>query len=767
MSDTQVIKRNGTKEPFMEEKIHKVVTWAAEGLKHVSVSQVVMAAKLQIQNGTVTADIHEALIKAAVGLISEKAPDYQHLAGRLKAFSIRKRAYGRFKPFSLKELVFRNVANGRYDHTLLEDYTEEDLDRLEKLIDHDRDLDYVWAGQAQLNDKYLVQDRDTGEIFESPQMLYFLVAATLFSKYPEPLRTEKIKTLYDKTSLGYASLPTPIMAGVRTSLRQFSSCVVIEADDSIRGIGAATTAIMIYVAQRAGIGLNFGAIRAKGSRIRDGSTVHTGVTQFLKVFEAATLSCAQGGIRKGSATAYYPFYHLDAEDFLVLKNNRGTEENRVRGLDYAIQWNKLIFERMTSSDPAKKHITLFSPADVTKLNELFFSDDYAGFKAEYERLEALGDEIRHKRVNALKFMTTYIGERAQTGRYYWQDAFHTNAHMPFDPDHAPVRQSNLCLEIALPTKPLKRNVDDEDAEIALCTLAATNWLKIQTEEEMEEVCSILVEALDILLSYQDYPLAAAERSVKKYRPLGVGIINYAADLAWHGYKYGERGALNHTHRKMEMMQYYLMKASVDLARRLGPCEGHQNLRYWTRDELCIDTYCKRVDELHDETLHMDWDKLREDMRQYGLRNATLSALMPSETSSQVAGATNGIEPPRAYVSGKASKSGVLSLVVPNAETHLDKYTYAWDMTSNDGYIDTCAVLQKFTCQTISANFYYNPFLYPGEMVPVKVIMKDLIRCQKYGVKTGYYHNTRPKGVDKFTIDEGEKDDGCGSGGCKI
>ncbi|CAH0447908.1 Ribonucleoside-diphosphate reductase 1 subunit alpha [Vibrio phage vB_VpaM_sm033] len=419
-----------------------------------------------------------------------------------------------------------------------------------------------------------------------------------------------------------------------------------------------------------------------------------------------------------------------------------------------------MFERIK----AGKELTLFSPADVPELKKLFFSDDYEGFKAEYERCEARDDLIVEK-VSALELMQIFIRERSQTGRYYFQDAYHTNAHTPFNPKYAPVRQSNLCLEIALPTEPLVRNVDDEDAEIALCTLSALNWLVINTEEEMEEICDIVIEALDMVLSYQDYPLAAAERSVRKYRPLGVGVINYAADIARHSWKYGDREALNYTHRKMEMMQYYLMKASVRLAKEKGRCDGYENLNI-ANNKLVIDSYCKNVDELHDEVLHMDWDSLRKDIDKYGIRNATVTALMPSETSSQVVGATNGIEPPRSYVTAKKSKSGALSLVVPNPEKHLHDYTYAWDMPNNKGYLHTVAVFQKFVDQTISANFYYDPKKYPNDLVPTKVIMADMALCQKYGIKTGYYHNTRPAGEDKMTIIDDATED-CGGGGCKI
>ncbi|UKZ10754.1 ribonucleoside-diphosphate reductase subunit alpha [Vibrio phage C-ZP2022] len=761
MLNINVTKRLGVQEKFTEDKVSRVVDWAAEGLHGVSASAVIMKASIDLYDGIPTTEIHEALIMAAVSLITKDAPDYQILAGRLKLFEMRKEAFGGFEPPTIRSQVERMVTQGRYDHTLLEHYTPEQLDELETIIDHSRDLNIGWAGMAQLRDKYVVQDRNTGEIFESPQFIYLLVGATLFSAYPHAERMEYIRKFYEVTSSGKVSLPTPIMAGVRTSLRQFSSCVVIESDDSILGIGAATTAIMVYVAKRAGIGINFGAIRPKGSPIRDGSSRHTGVTQFIKLFEAATNSCSQGGIRNGSATAFYPFFHRDARDFLVLKNNRGTDETRARDLDYSLQGSRFLLERI------RGEITLFDTTQIPEVVKAFFSDDYEEFKRLYEAAEnnpLLKDTS--VRVNTLEFMTEFLNERSQTGRYYWFDANHANSHGPFDPEKAPVRQSNLCLEIALPTKPLKHSVHDENAEIALCTLSAFNWLELNTEEDFKECADIVIRALDDLLSYQDYPLLAAQRSVDLYRPLGVGIINYAADMAKNGWKYGEQAALDYTHRKMEMMQFYLMSASVQLAKEFGRCEGFDNLRY-AKGQMVIDTYCKNVDQLTSEPLHMDWEGLRADIAKYGIRNATVTALMPSETSSQVCGATNGIEPPRREVTTKTSKSGPLKLVVPLNGIDIDAYTYAWEMPNNTGYLYTVAVLQKFVDQAISANTYYVPSHFPNGKVPVKRLLADLALAVKFGLKTLYYHNTQPQGEDRLTISVEKEDESCSGGGCKI
>jgi ribonucleoside-diphosphate reductase alpha chain len=757
MSTTQlrVKKRNGNLEQIDMNKIHRVVTWAAEGLANVSVSQVELKSHIQFFDGITTKEIHEALIKSARELISATTPQYQYLAARLLAFQVRKEAYGVFETPTLLDQITRMVELGKYDKELLEKYTTEEIALLDSAIIHKRDLDFAYAGMEQLASKYLVQDRTTGEIYESPQFVYMLIGMCLFQDYPKHERLFWIKEFYDVTSDQLVSLPTPIMGGVRTPTRQFSSCVLIEMEDSLKGIQAANCAIMDYISQRAGIGVNFGRLRAENSRIRGGEAKHTGVIPFLKTTEATVKCCSQGGIRGGAATAFFPWWHLDAESFVVLKNNRGTEDNRVRKIDYGIQLNKA-FYRMASKGGK---MALLCPNENKELYENFFSN-----QAEFERLyeEAIADDSKRKKwVDARDYLNLIVGERAQTGRIYIQNVDHCNNHMPFDPVLAPVRQSNLCLEIALPTKPLQYP-DDPEGEIALCTLAAFNLLKVKTHEQFERCSRIVVRALDALLDYQDYRVEAARNSTMQFRNLGVGVVNFAARLASEGFKYGESGAHKLTHEMFESMQFYLMSASNELAQEYGACEGMARTRL--RDGwLPIDTYNKNVDDIGNYELQHDWEHLREKIKTYGQRNATVSALMPSETSSQVLNATNGIEPPRELVSVKASKDGSFKQVVPGIEEYGINYTMAWKMDNVD-YLETCALMQKFVDQTISANTNYVPEDYPNEMVPVKKIIQDLITAWKYGVKTLYYHNTKPKGKDQLEIKPEEE---CGGGGCKI
>ncbi len=754
--DLLVVKRSGEKAPLDLEKIHKVITWAAEGLEKVSVSQVELKSQIHMFDGIKTEDIHETIIKAAADLISEETPDYQYLAARLAVFHLRKKAYGRFTPPTLFEHVSKMVKAGRYDPHLLEDYSKQELDAMDKFIDHDRDLTFSYAAVKQLEGKYLVQDRVTGRIYESAQFLYMLVAACLFAHYPKATRLDYIERFYNAVSTFKISLPTPIMAGIRTPTRQFSSCVLIECDDSLDSVNATSSAIIKYVSQRAGIGINAGRIRALGSSIRNGEAFHTGCIPFYKHFQTAVKSCSQGGVRGGAATLYYPIWHLEVEDLLVLKNNRGVEENRVRHLDYGVQFNKLMYQRMLKDE----HITLFSPSDVPGLYDAFFQDQEE-FERLYSKYEA-DDSIRKKKIPALELFTVFAQERASTGRIYLQNVDHCNTHSPFDPAVAPVRQSNLCLEIALPTKPLK-DVNDAEGEIALCTLSAINLGALESFDDLEELSELAVRALDSLLDYQGYPLPAAEKASLGRRTLGIGVINYAYYLAKNGVRYSDGSAKGLTHRTFEALQYYLLKASVDLAKEFGPCPMFGETTY-SKGILPTDTYKKNLDDICDEPLHLDWDALRKDMVEHGLRNSTLTALMPSETSSQISNATNGIEPPRGLISVKSSKDGVLKQVVPEFEKLKAQYELLWDIPNNDGYLELVAIMQKFVDQTISANTNYDPSKYPDGKVPVKQILKDMLKAYSLGVKTLYYHNTRDGAADR----QGEiQDNDCVGGACKI
>ncbi|EQM48763.1 ribonucleoside-diphosphate reductase, alpha subunit [Vibrio parahaemolyticus VPCR-2010] len=756
--DIKVTKRNGNLEQGNIDKIHRMVTWAAEDLEGVSVSQVEMRAKIQFSDGMKTSDIHETLIKSAADLISETNPNYAILAARMAIFHIRKKAFGEFTPPHLYDHVVKLVGMGKYDKHILEDYTREELNELNDYIDHNRDMDFAYAAVKQLENKYLVQNRVSGEIYESPQFLYMLVAACLFSKYKPKKRMRYVKRFYDASSKFKISLPTPIMSGVRTPTRQFSSCVLIESDDSLDSINATASSIVRYVSQRAGIGINAGRIRALGSEIRGGEAFHTGVIPFLKYFQTAVKCCSQGGVRGGAATVFYPLWHGEARSLLVLKNNRGVEENRVRHMDYGVQLNRLMYQRLVNGG----NISLFSPSDVPGLYEAFFAD-----QDEFERLYVQYEndpKIKKETVKALEMFTLLMQERASTGRIYIQNVDHCNTHSPFDPSVAPIRQSNLCLEIALPTKPLN-NVESEDGEIALCTLSAFNLGAISDLSELDELSDLVVRALDALLDYQDYPLPAARISTMKRRSLGVGVINYAYYLAKNGVKYSDGSANDLTHKTFEAIQYYLLKASMNLAKEFGACSGFNETRY-SQGILPIDTYKSDLDAVCKTQLQLDWEELRKEIKAHGLRNSTLTALMPSETSSQISNATNGIEPPRGYVSVKASKDGILKQVVPGIKEYKENYELLWNIGDNAGYLTLVGIMQKFVDQAISANTNYDPSRYESSKVPMKKLLQDLLMAYKLGVKTLYYHNTRDGAKDNQD-DIVQEDDSCAGGGCKI
>ncbi|WP_295862930.1 class 1a ribonucleoside-diphosphate reductase subunit alpha [uncultured Neisseria sp.] len=755
-TNIKVTKRDGRLEDINLDKIHRVVTWAAEGLQNVSVSQVELKSHIQFYNGIRTDDIHETIIKAAADLISQDTPDYQYLAARLAIFHLRKIAYGEFEPPHLYDHVKKLTEAGKYDRHIIADYSREEFDELNAYIDHSRDMTFSYAAVKQLEGKYLVQNRVTRQIYETPQFLYILVAMCLFSKYPKETRLDYVKRFYDAVSTFKVSLPTPIMSGVRTPTRQFSSCVLIECDDSLDSINATTSAIVKYVSQRAGIGINAGRIRGLGSEIRGGEAQHTGCIPFFKMFQAAVKSCSQGGVRGGAATLFYPLWHIEAESLLVLKNNRGVEDNRIRQLDYGVQINRLLYTRLIKGG----NITLFSPNEVPGLYDAFFAD-----QDEFERLYTQYEQdpnIRKRTLPATELFSTLMQERAGTGRIYIQNVDHCNTHSPFDPRVAPVHQSNLCMEIALPTKPLD-NINDPNGEIALCTLSAFNLGALNNLDELEELADLTVRALDALLDYQDYPVAAARTATMNRRTLGIGVINYAYYLAKNGVRYSDDSALGLTHRTFEAMQYYLLKASVNLAKEYGACPLF-NQTVYSQGKLPIDTYKKDLDAVCNDPLHYDWESLRADIVKYGLRNSTLTALMPSETSSQIANATNGIEPPRGLVTVKASKDGILKQVVPEFETLKDAYETLWQLPGNEGYLKLVGVMQKFVDQSISANTAYDPNKFEGSKVSMKQMLKDLLTAYKYGVKTLYYHNTRD-GADDTQADI--QDDGCAGGACKI
>jgi ribonucleoside-diphosphate reductase alpha chain len=763
----QVTKRDGSQEPMDVDKLHKVVFHACNNITGVSPSDLEIKSQIQFFSGITSKEIQETLIKAAADLISEETPNYQFVGGRLINYGLRKEVYGGYDPITVKELVEKNIDRGFYDPELLSYYNDEEWDKIDGFIKHARDEDLTYVAMEQLRGKYLCQNRVTGEIFETPQMCYILIAATLFHDYPEETRLQYVKDYYDAISLHDISLPTPVMAGVRTPQRQFSSCVLIETDDSLDSINATSSSIVKYVSQKAGIGIGGGSIRAIGTPIRKGDAYHTGVIPFYKMFQAATKSCSQGGVRGGAATIYYPIWHYEAEDLLVLKNNKGTEDNRVRHMDYGVQFNKLMYERLITGGD----ITLFSPSDVPGLYDAFYADQDE-FRRLYETAER-NTRLRKKKIPAAELFSSFMEERKNTGRIYLQNVDNANEHGSFDPKVAPIRQSNLCAEIDLPTKPLN-DVNDPEGEISLCTLSAINWGNVRCVEDFEKACNLAVRGLDALLDYQNYPILAAQLSTEKRRPIGIGIINFAYWMAKHDLSYQDitPEGLELVDEYAEAWSYNLIKASADLAIEKGNIPGICETKYGS-GITPNQTYKKDLDELVPHKERQDWKGLREQLKETGIRNSTLMALMPSETSAQIANATNGIEPPRSLISVKQSKHGVLKQVVPEYRRLKNKYDLLWDQKSPEGYLKIMAVLQKYIDQGISVNTSYNPQFFEDEKIPMSVLLQHLLMFYKYGGKQLYYFNTYDGqgeiDVDKMSeepLAQGEvDDDDCES--CKI
>jgi len=739
-----VIKRDGTATPLNLEKVHKMVEYACEGLAGVSESQVEINSNIQFFDGIRTQDIQDILIKSANDLISLDAPNYQFVAARLLLFDVRKEVYKGHPDNhpTIKSHLDKGIAQGIYDSALAGAYSEDEWASLDSYIDHNRDYLFTYAGMRQVVDKYLVQDRSTGAIFETPQFMYMLISATLFQKYPEEKRLDYVQRYYDAISTHKINIPTPIMGGVRTPLRQFASCVLVDVDDTLDSIFASDMAIGYYVAQRAGIGINAGKIRAVNSKIRGGEVQHTGVIPFLKKFESTVRCCTQNGIRGGSATVHFPIWHREIEDIIVLKNNKGTEDNRVRKLDYSIQLSKLFYERFIQN----KEVSLFSPHDCPGLFESFGTDKFDELYRYYESDKS----IPRATIGGQELILSLLKERAETGRIYLMNIDHCNSHSSFKDK---VSMSNLCQEITLPTDPIS-HIDDGGGEIALCILSAINVGKIRRLTELEGLCDLAVRGLEELIDYQNYPVKAAQRSTLARRSLGIGYIGLAHYLAKNGENYADKGAWKLVHDLTEAFQYNLLKASNNLAKERGACDGFQHTKYYD-GILPIDTYKKEVDEIVENTLAYDWDSLRDDIKEFGLRHSTLSAQMPSESSSIVSNATNGIEPPRDYLSVKKSKKGPLKQIVPQYNTYKNNYTLLWDMKSNEGYIKIVAVMQKFFDQGISGNWSYNPENYPDNKVPVSVMAGDLLATYKYGWKTSYYQNTYDIKKDEETPDSTE------------
>ena len=736
---TKVQKRDGRVESLDLDKMHLMVEEACDGLSGVSASQVEMTSGIQFYDGITTAEIQEILIKSASDLIDLDHPNYQFVAARLLLFSLRKQLYGgRREMPSLIDHVTKLAYDDHYDKDIFTKYSQEEIEKVESFIDHDRDFLFTYAGLRQVVDKYLVQDRSLGKVHETPQFMYMMIALTIFREYPKETRLSYVRRYYDAISKHRLNIPTPIMAGVRTPLRQFASCVLVDVDDTLDSIFSSDMAIGRYVAQRAGIGINAGRIRGINSKIRGGEVQHTGVVPFLKKFESTVRCCTQNGIRGGSATVHFPIWHQEIQDIIVLKNNKGTEDNRVRKLDYSIQLSKIFYERFIQNG----EISLFSPHDVPGLYDAFGTDGFDDLYVSFERDES----VPRKTIKAQELILDILKERAETGRLYLMNIDHCNSHSSFKDK---VEMSNLCQEITLPTYPLS-HIDDQVGEIALCILSAVNIGKIRSNDDLEDLCDLAVRGLDELIDYQDYPIIAAEIATKARRSLGIGYIGLAHYLAKLGYSYDSQEAWDAVHELTESFQYYLLKSSNQLAREKGHCEYFGRTKY-SSGTLPIDTYKKEVDELVTTELNHDWDMLRNDILEYGLRNSTLSAQMPSESSSVVSNATNGIEPPRGYLSIKKSKKGPLKQIVPQYASLKNNYTLLWDMKDNGGYIRIVSVMQKFFDQAISGNWSYNPENYPDNEVPVSEMAKDFLTTYKYGWKTSYYQNTHDLKSDE--VDE--------------
>jgi len=726
-----VVKRNGRgKEELNIEKIHEMVEYACEGVSGVSSSQVEMNSGLQFYDGISTNDIQQILIKSAADLISLDNPNYQFVASRLLLFSLRKSVIGKLwdHPHFYKHIE-KCIERKVYDPIIIEKYTKAEFDRMELWLDHERDYTFTYAGLRQVIDKYLVQDRSNGDIFETPQFMYMAIAATLFMNYPKQQRMTYVKKYYEAISKHKINIPTPVMAGVRTPIRQYASCVLVDSDDTLPSIFSSDMAVGYYTAQRAGIGLNAGRIRGINSRIRGGEVQHTGIIPFLKKFESTVKCCTQNGVRGGCATVHFPIWHQEIEDILVLKNNQGSEDNRVRRLDYSIQISKLFYERFINDED----ITLFSPHEVPGLYDAYGTPEFDDMYIKYEKTTK---SITKKRVKAQDVFMSLLQERAETGRIYIMNIDHANTHSSFKDR---VYMSNLCQEITLPTKPIQ-HIDDENGEIALCILSAINIGKINNNDELEPLCDLAVRGLDEIIDHQNYPVKAAEISTKARRSLGIGYIGLAHYLAKNKVKYDDKEAYKLIDELTESFQFYLLKASNDIAKEKGKCDYFDRTKY-ADGILPIDTYKKEVDEIVPHKKRMAWESLRKDIEKYGLRNSTLTAQMPSESSSVVCNATNGIEPPRDYLSIKKSKKGTLKQIVPDYHRFKNFYTLLWDQKSNEGYIKIVAIMQKYFDQAISGNWSYNPQNYEDNQVPVSEMANDLLMTYKYGWKTSYYHNT--------------------------
>jgi ribonucleoside-diphosphate reductase alpha chain len=763
-----VVKRSGAREPLDLEKIHKVLFWACDGMPGVSVSDIEIQAKLQLVDGVLTKDIHEILIRAASDLLSEEFPDYQYVASRLLNMALRKDVFGKGLSMPpLAQVLDEGIHFGVYDPEIRSDYSPEELRTFDGWLDHDRDYRIPYAGLRQVIDKYLVQDRVTGRIYETPQYAYMLIGMTAFRKYGKAERLPTIHRFYDAVSQFKLSLPTPVIAGVRTPVRQYASCVGIDIADNLDSIFASNHALGRLTAQRAGMGVNFGRVRSKGSKVRGGEVVHTGLLPFMKIVAATVKSCTQNGIRGGSATCHVPIWHPEIEDVIVLKNNKGTEDNRIRTLDYSIQLWSGFWDRCRTDDD----LCLFDPHES---EELYNAWGTMAFEEKYREECAKPEKIR-KRVNARDLCRRLFAERLGTGRIYLMDMDNANRHSAFD---IPVRFSNLCQEINLPAEPIY-SVNGDEGEIFTCILSAVNVAECGLGE-LREVTDLAVRFLDELIDHMEYPVPAAGRFSRDRRALGVGIIGLADLLAREKVHYSDPGAPWLVHTYAEEFALGLTRASVELAKVKGPCKKFGDTKY-SRGVLPIDTYAKAVDDIVKTESSPEWETLRKDILRYGMRNSTLMAFMPAESSAVVSGSSNGIEPLRALVTTKNSKKGPIKSVAKYIATHAKDYQLCWDRDyTNDGYLKVAAVWQKFADQGMSLNLYSDPRRYPDGLVSLGDTIADAKTAFRYGHKELYYQNTLDLSGEEQIFVDGAKSAGaegavpvhtdteaCGSGACAI
>jgi ribonucleoside-diphosphate reductase alpha chain len=733
-----VIKRSGVKEPLMIEKWQAQVAKVCQGTADVSQSMIEIKAQLSFYDGITTEEIDEVTLRAIVDLIDvEHNPDvghtnYQYVAGKQRLSMLRKDVYGSYTPPHLYEIVKKNVAVGLYTPQLLEWYSEDDWNRMQEMIDHSKDEEYSYAAIEQLIEKYLVKNRATKETYETPQIRYMVAAATVFHKEePNTTRMRYIKEYYNAASDGLFTLATPVLAGLGTPTKQFSSCVLIRSDDDLDSIFASGEMMAKYASKRAGIGLEIGRLRPLGSPIRGGEIMHTGMIPFLKKWFGDLRSCSQGGIRNASATVFYPIWHHQFDDLIVLKNNQGTEETRVRHMDYGVVLSAFFWRRFKN----KEQITFFDPNEVPDLYEAFYTNT-ALFEELYVKYEKRKD-LRKKTMSAEEvFKSGILKERTDTGRIYLVFIDNVMNQGPFDPEYHTIYQSNLCCEILLPTKSFKR-LDDVEGRIALCTLGSINWGAFRNPEDMRRACRILQRSLCNILDYQDFLSIQSKLSNDEISPLGIGVTNLAYWHAKRGMKYGEKDALQEVKSWMEHQAFFLTEATVELAKERGACLHSAHTRYG-QGTFPWELRAKGSNELADFTPELDWETLRADMKQYGVRNATLMAIAPVESSSVVIDSTNGIEMPMSLITVKESKAGSFIQVVPEYHRLKNKYQLMWEQNDCAGYLKTAAVLAAYVDQSISTNTFYNPANYADRKVPTTLIIKNLMQAHVWGLKTFYY-----------------------------